>query len=143
MLDDPSSGDYHLSPYLPLDFLPAHVTDADIPKLILLLKAIPYVLKVSGGHDEHLLVGEVDEFGISSWSLQDLLEFVDVGVEFLLQVEVVGDGFVAVVVGWKFEEVLEGIEFALLVAVEFERVEGVGFSCACVVWDLEDGIQHC
>ena len=60
-----------------------------------------------------------------------------------MQFEVIGDGFVGLVVGGKGEEVFEGVEFALLVAVQLKRVGGVWLCAACFLWYFKDVSQLC
>lgn len=45
------------------------------------------------------------------------------------------------VVGGEGEEVLEGVQLALLVAVEVKWVGSVGLGAAGLGWDLEDAPQ--
>lgn len=140
-LDYPGGGEQHLPADLALDLLPAEVADADAPVLLPAPESIPHVVEIPGGHDEHLLVAEVDHLGIARGRLEDPLELLDVGVELLLQFEVVGDGLVGLVVGGEGEEVLEGVQLALLVAVQLQRVGRVRLRAAGLRGHLEDASQ--
>lgn len=110
---------------------------------MLFLKSISYVVEIPRRHYQHLLVAQVNHLRVSLWSLEDLLELLDVGVELLLQLEVVGDGFVGVVIGGEGEEVLEGVELAFLVAVQLQRIGSVRLRAAGLLWHFEDARQLC
>ena len=137
----PSGCEEHLAADLPLYLLPAEVAHAEVPELLPAPESIPHVVKIPRGHDEHLLVAEIDHLGIPRGRLKDLLELFDVGVELFLQFEVVGDGLVGLVVGGEGEEVLEGVQLALLVAVQLQRVGRVRLGTACLRGYLKDASQ--
>lgn len=141
-LHDSSHRQLHLAPHLPCHLLPAQVGRADVPELVALLESIPHVLEIPGADHEYLLVGEVEQSGVALWGLQDLLELVDVGIEHLLVLVVVGEGLVGLVVAGELEEVFEGVELVLLVAVHSERVGRVWLHLFLSELDVEDRGQE-
>ena len=140
-LHDAGGSEQHFAPDLALDLLPAEVAHADVPVLLLFLKSIAYVVEIPRRHYQHLLVAQVDHLRVARRRLEHLLELLDVGVELPLQLEVVGDGLVGLVVGGEGEEVLEGVELALLVAVQLQRVGRVRLRAAGRGRHLEDAAQ--
>ena len=134
---------HHFPPHFPSHLLPAQIAHAHAPVLVVLLEGVLHVLEIPGGHHQHLFVGEVDELGLSAHHLVLLLELLDVAVELLLEVEVVGDLLVAVEVGRKGEKVNEGVVLALQVAVQLERKGGVGLGLGRTGRYLEYAVQLC
>ena len=81
----------HLPPHLPLHLLARGIARAEHPPLSPPSEGEAHVLEVPRGHDEHLLVGEVDELRLATRGLDLLAELIDVRIELLLQLEVIGD----------------------------------------------------
>ena len=85
-----SSSQYHLSPNFASYFFSTQITYTYTPVLLSLPKSVPHVFEVSRRHHQHLLIGQINQLSISSDYLVLLLEFLNVCIEFLLKIEVIG-----------------------------------------------------
>jgi hypothetical protein len=55
-LDDSSSSQHHFSPYLPTDLLPAQITHAYAPVLLIFLEGVFNILEISRRHHQYFLI---------------------------------------------------------------------------------------
>lgn len=85
--------------------------------LVILFERIFYIGEVAGSQNEYFFVGKIYQFGVASWDLKLLFEFVNVRVKFSLELEVIGDRLISIDICRKFEKVYEDIVFVLLIAV--------------------------
>ena len=112
-----SSSQYHLAPHLPLQIRSTHIAHADTPVLVILFECVFHIFEVSTGHHQHLLVGKIDHSSITSQNLVCLLELVYIGIELLLEIEIIRYEIVCLKISGECEEVDEDIVFLLLVTV--------------------------
>ena len=74
----PSGSQDHLPAHLALDLLARGVTSTKHPPLLASAEGEADVLEIPRGHDENLLIGEVDELCLTTRGLDLLTEFINV-----------------------------------------------------------------